>query len=694
MTSTAVFAVEENSPILEEIKVTATRTGTSNMQETPLAVTAVDGKFIDNRVITDLRDIGPLVPGLMVGENTGAAQLYIRGVGSNNVFAGSEPSVGLYVDGVYVARPIGMLSNFLDVERIEVLRGPQGDVYGRNATGGAINIISRTPDLQTTSVRVQAGYGTYNQATLDGAVGGPLIKDKLAASVSAQYSAHDGYRENIVDGVPDVDTQQSFSIRGQLLVASSDRLRLLVRGDYTRERYIPYGYHAFLEPVAAPLADSLFDDYSRVAHNFASTGQRDGWGTSLEIEWTLSDAWSVTSLASLRGTHYRLELDTDGTELDLIRSFLEEQQQQFSEELTLRGDLGGVQLLVGAYFFDEDNDMAGSDLRLIAAGFSRRPAPVLATKATALYANVSYVFSERLSADFGLRYSRETKDYEKHDGLFTLDTMEKFVELSFEKETITDSVTTPKLGLNYKVSEDFFLYAKATRGFKSGGFNFTAAERGGFQPETLWAYEIGSKISLADNRIHLNSALFHYDYNDLQVQAFIVPGTADITNAASATVSGAELELRAAVTDSFELSGYIAYLDADYEDYPEAPIAGGGSVDASGNALNNAPTWSASFAAIYRQQIAAGTLFLEADLSWVTDIFFTVDNNAVETQRGYALVNMSARYEWADGRYAATLWARNIFDQHYVNGSAAFPPSRAGRAGAPATFGVRLSFRH
>lgn len=676
---------------LEEIQVTATRAGQSNLQETPIAITAIQSSLIERAGMTDLRDLAPAVPGLVVGENTGSAQLYIRGVGSNNVFAGSEPSVALYRDGLYIARPQGMFDGFLDVERIEVLRGPQGDIYGRNATGGAVNIITRKPDMEKVSAALKAGYGNYNQHGVEGYVNGPLVSEKIAGSINLQYSARDGYRENVIASGVDVDSKDSFSGRVQLMLQPSDVLSILIRTDHTRDRSVPYGYQTFLEPVFAPVANSLLGDYSRVALNFAANGRRDTWGISLEADYDMGGGWILTSLTGYRSNDFRLELDTDGTEVDVIRSFIEETQDQFSEELTLRGDIGRLHILAGAYLFSEDIDMAGTELRIVGAGFGRKPVPVAETTATAVYTNLKYDLTDKFTAEVGLRYSHEKKEYTKHDSLFSIETGAQTVDLSFEQQTRSDNVTTPKFGLQYSVSDEVFLYAKATRGFKSGGFNFTAAERGSFRPEILWAYEVGAKLSLADNRLQLNSAAFRYDYDDLQVQAFIVPGTADITNAASAKVSGLEMELRAALSEQFEFSGYIAYLDAEYAAYPEAPISGGATIDATGNALNSAPRWSGNVAITYSREVGDGTLFVRTDVGWQTRIYFTVDNNDVETQGDYALVNVSAAYEWQDGKYGVSLWGRNIFDQQYINGSAAFPPSRAGRAGAPATFGIQLS---
>jgi len=685
---------------LEEIIVTAARTGASNLQETAIAITALTSDLLKQAAISNLRDVGAIVPGLQVTSNTDFAQIYLRGVGSNNIFAGTEASVGLHQDGVYIARPSAMLGEFLDVERIEVLRGPQGTLYGRNSAGGTLNIISRRPNTEEVTAEARAGYGNYNLFTAAGYINGPISNGKLAGALSVLYLKHDGYRKNLVKSGNDIDSKDSFSVRGQILWDVSSNLSVLFRADFAHERGATYGYHTFVEPVPAPalIANANAGYFDRVTLNFPHRRERDNFGGSLQLEWQISDDWFLTSLAAYRDNYYLAQVDSDATELDLLRVFLVENQNQFSEEITVSGGFRGFDLLFGAYYFTEEIDADGTQLGLVSLGIARTPGPLVKTEAIAVFANIQYPFSERLSGEFGIRYSHDKKEFDKVDGLSILNRDGtigvQVTNLTFPRQSRIDSVVTPKFGLNYKYSEDIFLYAVATRGFKGGGFNFTAAAMGSFKPEFIWAYEIGVKASLLDNTFILNTSAFSYDYRNLQVQAFIMPGTVDITNAASASIHGIEIETRYAVNQAFELSGQVSYLSASYDDYPGATVSGGGEINASGNWLNSAPKWSGNVGLNYQKEVGTGLLYSRLSVSWTSRIFFTADNNFVDAQASYALVDMSISYRWAEAKYEIGLWGRNILDKQYVTSTASFPAARAGRAGDPATIGLQFAIHY
>lgn len=682
---------DDEGTVLEEILVTATKTGATSLQNTPIAITAFTGGMLEKTMITDLRDLSQLTIGLTISENTSYAQLYMRGVGSNNVFAGADPSTTIHVDGVYIARPQASFNNFLDIERIEVLRGPQGTLYGRNSVGGTINIISRKPSLDEVDYKAEVVGGNYGLLRFDGYLTGP-VSENIALSIAANISNRDGYRKNVTDTGNDLQDEDVKSVRIQALYKGSS-IEAILRADYYDEDNSAYGYSTFIEPPPTPLSASIFGDFGKVSNNLENTYTRENSGISLDLSGDINDTWSWNSLTAYRANDVEVIIDSDASELNILRTNIREDQDQVSQEFTFLGDLENSTLLLGAYYFQEDIVQGPGSIKVYPLGIERRPEPIVDTSAWAIFGQWNYRLSERLSLTAGGRYTEEEKTFTKIDGVYLLDTEIKIVDLDFPKESATYSDFTPKLGVEFQQTEDVMYYGSISKGFKSGGFNFTAVLPGGYGPEELWAYEIGIKSRFADDRAQLNLAAFHYDYDDLQVQSFIVPGQVDISNAATATVDGIEVESLFNPTPDLLLWFNIAYLDAVYDEYPEAPIGAGDTFNASGFKLNSAPEWSGSLGANWDHEIGAGSIFLRGEYNWQSEIFFTPDNNEVERQGSYALVNVFLGYTNSDGRWSVELWGRNLFDEDYISSSASFTLVRAGTAGAPATYGVRLTLR-
>jgi iron complex outermembrane receptor protein len=691
---------------LEEVVVTATRMGETNLQDTPIAITAYTSGTLDRRVTSDLRDLAGLTPGLTLAENTTQAQVYIRGVGTNNVFAGSDPSSTIHVDGVYLSRPVSVLENFLDVERIEVLRGPQGTLYGRNSVGGTINIVSRKPSLEAAEAKLQLTAGNYDFARAEGYFSGPVVDDSLAMSISAQLSQRDGFRENVNPEAPDIDDEDLATFRAQALWKITENAQLVLRADYSEADFAPYGYHTFLErpPAAASLSQSIFGDYGKVAPGFPQRQDRENAGISADLDWRMGDHWTLKSITAYRDFEQTTENDSDASELNVLRLFLAEEQDQFSQEFHIIGSYDRFSALFGVYYFTEDlTYSAQNSINIIPSGISRRPQPEVSTDSRAVFGEINYDLAERWSLTLGGRFNDERKKFTKNDGLFLLTSTEpeigtppgpQIADLSFPTETGRFDDFTPNIGAQYRKSDNLLVYGSVKKGFKSGGFNFTAVVPGGFDPETLWAYELGVKASSQNGDFRLNAAAFYYDYEDLQVQSFVVPGQVDTTNAASADVAGFELELAAQLTGGISLGANLAYLDAEYSSYTEAPASGGGTADASGNRLNSAPEWSGAVFANFEKSFGARRLYARAEYTYQSEIFFTADNNPVDRQGGYGMLGLTAGVQFADGRYDLAIWGANLTDEEYITTSAQFTLVRAGRAGPPRTFGARFTWRY
>ncbi len=694
-TSMGTAAAQHDGGALEEITVTATKVGATLAQDTPIALTVLGAEELQRAALSDVRDIVSRTPSLTIGENSGLAQVYIRGIGTNQVFAGGDPSSTVHIDGVYQARPQGTFNSFLDVERIEVLRGPQGTLYGRNSVGGTINVVSRKPSLTEVDGNVQLQYGDYDFQRVEAAVSGPLVPDVVAASLAGQISQRDGYRDNIATG-RDLDDEDSQAARAQLRWQAGSNVEATLRGDYFQNEVRIYDFDTFLEPPTTPLTQSIFGDFSRVATNYPNFQEQESWGTSLDVDAGLSEAWSLKSLTAYRENFFDARVDSDGSEIDILHSLFVEDQSQFSQEFNVVRKTDRSSLLLGAFYMDEDIDMIETrGVEVVPAGIALRPRPLVNTTSWAVFAQGTWEVTDTWSLTVGGRYTDEEKDFDQRLGLFLLGTDTQLADLGFPPETGNYSDFTPKLGLEFRPSDDVLLYASVTEGFKSGGFSFTAPAPGGYKPENVLAYEIGVKSDLVEDRLRLNASAFYYDYEDLQVLAFIVPGTVDVTNAASATISGAELEAVASVTAALELTLGLAYLDATYDDYPEAPAAGGGTVDAEGNRLNNAPELSAQVGLNYNRQFSLGTFYASGHYAWQDEVFFTADNNSVDRQASYGLFDASLGILSVDERWEVSLWGHNLTDEDYITWSVQYtPPGRTGHAGPPRTYGVRVAWKY
>lgn len=685
---------EDSDGVLEEVIVTASKVGDSNLQDTPIAITAFSEDALDRSVMKDFRDISHLTPGLIISENANYAQVYIRGIGTNNVFPGADPSSTIHLDGVYLARPQAVFNSFLDVERIEVLRGPQGTLYGRNSVGGTINVISKTPSLTESHYKAQGMFGNYDFWQVDGYASAPLIEDQLAGSVAVQHTQRDAYRENISTG-NDIDDDDSTTLKGQLRWVLSPSVEVTLRADYFEQDSAVYGYMTFAEPpMAAPLSMQIFGDADRVALNLPNSYGRENWGLSAKVSANLNANWDFTSLTAYRVNDWFLVADTDASELNLLRTQLGEDQDQFSQEFNFAGQFSRLQVLLGAYYFTEQVDSRDDNgIFVLTPGIVRRVRPFVDTTSWAVFGQLTYAVSERWFLTAGGRYTDEDKDFLKTDGIFVIGNGAQIADLSFPEETGNYSRFTPKFGVEFRPHDDFMVYGSISQGYKSGGFNFTAVQPGGYDEEVLWAYEAGMKSELLEGRARLNLAAFHYDYEDLQVQSFVLPGQADVSNAATANVDGLELELLARVGTRLDLGFNLAYLDAKYDKYPEAPLTGGVTTDASGNSLSSAPEWSGSAVLQYQVDVSErGGIKLRAEYNWQSEILFTADNNPVDRQGDYGLANASVGYLSNEG-WEIALWGRNLTDEAYATGTAPFALVRAGRFGPPRTYGVRATWQ-
>jgi iron complex outermembrane receptor protein len=680
----------------DQTTVTADRTGARDVQATPMAITALSARDLQRVQAHTLEQIAGLAPGLTFSQNTGFGQLTIRGIGTNGVvYAGSDPSNALYVDGVYLARPAMVLADFVDVDRVEVLRGPQGTLYGRNAVGGAVNVVTKGPtnDLEA-SARVD--MGTSDLWRTEARVSGPILRNRLLGSATFLRGSRDGFVRDLAYPAARLGGEDVTAGTGKLLVVFNRSVDLQVAGDVSLRDPQPLGYFKVL--AAKPGFEGRFDNPSglyNVRTSVDASSRTFQHGESARLTVRLAPQTTLTSLTAYRKLDYRLFVDGDITELDLTTSDVHEIQHQLTQELTIAHQAARVSWLGGAFLLDE-NDRQPVLVGLGGAKLYNHLEPDVDAASRAAFGQATVTLTPRASLTAGLRYTREEKTIANMGERFTLDLPR--VLLPTGAYAYTDAIAhdawTPKVAFEVHPAASTMAYASASRGFKSGGFNLSSTAPGrGYGPEWAWSYEGGVKTALAQGRARLALAVFETDYTGLQVQTAILPGVLDISNAAEATIRGAELEGSVRVTPrSLDAGGHFAWLDARYDEYV-AIGAGGVTGDAAGHRLNNAPEWSGRLWLEGRRQVGrASTLSLRADGRWQSTVFYTPFNDAIQRQRPYGLLDLSAALD--TGRYSIGLYARNTTDTAYITGTFSSPqPAIGGRPGESRQVGVQVTVR-
>ncbi|WP_106640095.1 TonB-dependent receptor [Allosphingosinicella vermicomposti] len=700
-TANADVAQDDSGTAVEDIVVTAQRRD-ERLQDVPIAVTALSETALQNLQASDVGDLEGSVPNLTIHEGDASnAVVYVRGVGQVDSLAFADPGVGIYIDDVYLGRAQGAFLSVYDVDRIEVLRGPQGTLYGRNTIGGAVKFVS-SPLSNELNYRAEATYGSYDELELKGSVGGALVDDVLLAKAAISYSRRDGYSDNAFDGSDDGDKNQ-LAGRLALEFRPSSDVRFRLNVDASRDRPDHSRTPARATSVFG-LYPATLDDPFEVDANFNGLSDLDTFGVSLTGEWDVSDALTLKSISAYREMDYATELDLDATPLAIFGTYVDEQQHQYSQEFQLNYSGDRFNAVAGIYYFDEKDvtisGIFGPVIEFISASLNDQH-----NRSVAVYGQGSYELTDKLSLTGGLRYTYEKKDFFRTQEFFAATAPYPVPYGTGAEVTRIDTdnnwdALTPKIGIDYKASDDVLAYASVSRGFKSGGFDGRANNEDGavpYNPETLWAYEVGVKSTLLDRKLIANLALFWNDYKDLQLSSFTADEnggfTALFTNAGAATIRGAELELQARPVPALNLNMTLGYLDAHYDEY-----IGPGGVDISDEReLVNAPKWSARFGATYVFDLGNnGDLTAGADVSYRSKTYPVVSSSEVLAQDKYALVDAFVRWSDKDDHYYVQAGVKNLTDKRYREQGFDLSDSlgyQLAYYGAPRTFRVTLGTR-
>lgn len=730
---------------IEEVLVTAQKR-TESLQSVPIAITAISGNVLREDTVRSLHDISEQIPNLVFSAfSPGQPEIAIRGIGTKEDGAAASDSTVVSIDDVYIAARTAQVFDIFDLERIEVLRGPQGTLYGKNSIGGSINFVTTRP-TQETKVRLMQTFGDYGRVDTGGLITGGL-SENVAAKFSFSRRKFDGYLDNLLfnEQWGGADT---LAMRAQLLWTASENVEVVFGADYSDDdigatNREPVGSAGPLhdcgcvsDPVAVNIALGGDGDAHDTLADTEGFTDRQVFGINAKVDWDMGNM-NFVSITSYRESDFDWLEDSEGLPpsppVDLtgssgnpgigltlpaengfsfdINDSAVESTDQLTQEFRLMGETGGGMVWVTGLFYSKEDIKRAERFFFPALGGPGldNPSDYSANQQNnstswAAYGQLTWPVTNRMNLTGGLRYSYEKKKIlvgnVRHSGIGLL--LRAFDPTKAEADW--DNVSG-RIALDYTINDDAMAYASISTGFKSGGFTGAATTKEvattPFDEETAISYEIGIKGLWANRRIQTNIAAFFTDYSDLQVTRFFQPADSAFgqfltENAAKAEIKGLEFELVGLITDAWEVGGNFAWLDAEYTDFFGTPSAAGGG-DFSGNIMRQAPEFSWYAYTRYTINLRdAGSVSAKVNYAYQDDMFFDPDNNPLTVGPGYGLWN--ARLAWTSltARWEIAGWIRNIGDEDYVQHAFSQRGSRIAFAlfGAPRTYGVTFTYNY
>lgn len=695
-------AITPPATSLEEVIVTA-RKQAETIQDAPISVTAFSSGSIDSAQLTNLTEIGELTPNLnfSLGQSGGSSsvQAFIRGIGEADYMLTTDPAVGLYIDGVYIARTSGANVGLSDIEQVEILRGPQGTLFGKNSIGGAINLTTRVPD-GSTSGQLEASVGRFDYRALKGYLQMP-ITDQIAAGLAFSRERSEGWQKRPTGGNGgEVDR---LSARLTLAWTPTDSFSSVLSTDYTDQDQAAYANVILDVNPNAPVLGAYrnagaqppcCETNSRFRSNADNPLARDdvlASGATWTNTWETSPSLTFKSITAYREVDADFGHDYDHSPARVYAFGDETTQRQWSQEFQFLGDAfdGRLEWLAGLYWFKEK----GSDFSTLEVAPEAVASSLLfdlnilshnrqTSESRAAFVHANWHVTDRLTIYGGLRYTWEEKQYEK-DGFRAVTGSPQFPP--FTNTAGSDcsatgsasagspfsckadwTASSPKLGLSYSLTEDMLIYAHVARGFRSGGFNGRPTELSlitSYDPEYLTSYELGFKGEWLDHRLRSNMAIYYNDYSDKQQTVNVDAGSSGVfltvNNAGEARIQGFEIESSALLGAGFQVNLGLGYTDAEFIRWDDA-VEG----DLTHRALPHAPEWTGNLALQHTLSLGSwGELLSRIDASYKDDTWLDAENSEALLADSYWLMNASIRYINADGKWEATLSGKNLTDE-------------------------------
>ena len=654
---------------IEEIVVMARRVE-ENIQEVPISMTALGDAFLERRSLDTVNQVGAFVPNLLTtpgpsGAGRGA-NYYIRGIGQTDWIPTQDPGVGTYLDGVYLGRTTGSLLDLADVERVEVLRGPQGILFGKNTIGGAIQVITKKPGPEREGFG-EITYGRYNRLDTRFSFNTPL-SDNLFARFSGLSRSNDGFADRIVDG-EEAGDEQDISGRLALLWNASEDVTLLISGDATRRRAHPIP-HSFVEGSTVPLPIPSNPRKNIAAGVIPWTDDLDVYGVSAHLDWDLGLV-QFKSITAYRNMEVAFGADFDGSPLHSNQIDLNSNQDQVSQEFHLTGSFMDDQVdwLVGFFYLKEELDFVNTTIN------GPGPSDIGTIDAVdqentnySVFGNATWHVTDALDVTVGARYTDEEKDAFIVAPL-VVPPEPRDANLDFDE-------IDPMISISYQVNEDLMVYGSWSEGFKSGGVNGRIVSEGLntdiFDPEEVSAWELGFKSEWFENRLRLNAAGFFSKYDDFQTVTLIVDSMGipffPVSNAGDLDVYGFEVEVDAVVTDEFRITGSVGWTEEEVQRVDPQAFAFTFNDDTE---LPGSPEWSTYLGAEYGIPVEwgeafTGTFFFNVDWSWRDEHVFLSILDPASTQDSYSLVDARLTYVAQDQGWEFAVWSTNLFDEEYA----------------------------
>lgn len=704
----AAQPTDEPALISDDIVVTARRRE-ETLQDVPIAISAFSGEALESQGAVDITALQQKAPNLTLQVARGSNSTliaFIRGIGQQDPVWGFEPGVGLYVDDVYIARPQGAVLDIFDIERVEVLRGPQGTLYGRNTIGGAIKYVTSRLGNEF-SGKVRAAYGSYDQKDLVGSVVVPITEWASIGGAFAIYK-RDGFGKNLTTEAEHYNKDVTAG-RISLELTPNDRLFVRIAADKTDDESNPRHGHREVgngTPESAPL-DSVYDTRAGIGDD----NNVETEGVSGTVEYELNDALTLKSITAYRKGHTETVIDFDNLEAPIldIPSFYKD--KQFTQELQAVYEGAGVQGIVGLYYLDGsasgafDTVIGNANLTTLTSGD-------VDTKSYAIFGDVSIDLSRQFSVSLGGRYTSDKREGTVFRANYAAlrspvfggtVTAPSLIRTDYTNER-TDSKFTPRVSLRYEPNDDVMVYASYSKGYKSGGFDprgdaiFSPETEEGYAPETVDAYEVGLKGAFLNRSLFLNLAGFYSDYKDQQVTTQFLVGTtvvSSVDNAGASRIWGLELEGRAVPSRELSVSWAFGYTNAKFKEFLTLDPATLTVRNVAGERVfQNTPTWNGNVTVNYEKSLGnAGTLAFTPSVSLRSDYSLFETPNPILDQDGYVLADASIVWTSANERYTVGLHGRNLTNERYRVGGYVFPGALLGNSiigfyGPPRTFTV------
>jgi iron complex outermembrane recepter protein len=692
--NSAIHAADEIR-ILEEVVVTATRR-TQTVSEVPLAITVLTGDQLQLRGVADVQDLARISPSLVItttSSETAGTEIRIRGIGTSGNNPGLEPSVGIFVDSVYRSRSGLAVGDLLDIASVEILRGPQGTLFGRNTSAGAISINTLKPEYQWGGF-LEASVQNYDGYKVSGGFTGPLVDDKLAFRLAASYHERDGYvSDRLVDDREFYDRNR-VTAKGQLLWQPNADIDVRLIADYKhKDEHCCTADYVIAGPTTAAI-ESLggivkTDPFAYKAQlNQDSEDDLDEWGVSAETNWSIDEGLTLTWVGAYRDADGYTDLDADTSNVDLVQGVDWDQNNTFmSQELRLNGVSGRLDWLVGAYYYTDDIDVDwsllygadfGAYFSLLAGGVI--PAALFPEgagdqsryfeqdgKGWALFTHNMYELTDNYDVVLGFRWSNDDKDAKVsitnnaiHCAVVPFIPYCPVPDVQGSRNE-DEPTGTIKLVRNLEVGN---IYAGYSRGYKAGGFNLdrdAPNTKFEFEPEIVNSYEAGLKWGLENRMLEINSAVFYSEFQDYQINEF--DGVSfTVTNAGQVNSTGAELELNWLPVERLNIDLGVTWTNTQFDQHPGYNNLG---QSLEGKRVPFAPEWAATGAIGYEMPIGRFTGFGTVNASYMDDHNSNENLDPEAVVDAFTVVNARLGLRTADATWDFSIWGKNIFDEEF-----------------------------